>query len=146
MVSKYHLNIKTHHLRYIPNYIQRYRKSKECDLRFKINCNVTFFPQHFLGLAGFPRRYSDYPDAFAEWNLISSFGSMISLIATVLFIYILYRVFTDGDHVVSNYWYSKELFEKPQDSETIYTIEWMQNSPPTFHTYNELPYLVTTKA
>jgi heme/copper-type cytochrome/quinol oxidase subunit 1 len=70
---------------------------------------------------------------------------MISVIGVVLFIYIIYRTFTDGITVSNNYWKSPELFDKEGDTDTIYTLEWTQESPPRFHTYNELPYLVAVK-
>ncbi|OYY05653.1 MAG: cytochrome c oxidase subunit I, partial [Acidocella sp. 35-58-6] len=62
-----------------------------------IGVNLTFFPQHFLGLAGMPRRYPDYPDAFAGWNFVSSVGAMISGASTAVFFYILYRIFTSKE-------------------------------------------------
>src|SRR5277367_1655112 len=66
---------------------------------FFVGVNITFFPMHFLGLAGMPRRIPDYPDAFAEWNVVSSFGSFISIIATLLFFYILYDGLTNSNNV-----------------------------------------------
>jgi cytochrome c oxidase subunit 1 len=94
-----------------------------------IGVNLTFFPMHFLGLAGMPRRIPDYPDAFAPWNMVASLGSYISAIAVILFFYILYRIFIARDEKCSdNPW-----------GEGATTLEWTQPSPPPFHTYNELP-------
>jgi cytochrome c oxidase subunit 1 len=93
-----------------------------------IGVNLTFFPMHFLGLAGMPRRYPDYPDAFAGWNLISSIGAAIAGVSVLLFLYICFRTFTSKEHVPDNYW---------GDSAT--TLEWTVSSPPPFHTFEELP-------
>jgi len=72
---------------------------------FFLGVNLTFFPMHFLGLAGMPRRVPDYPDAFAEWNAVASFGSTISTCSVLLFFYILYVTFTSGERVKSkNVW------------------------------------------
>ena len=110
-----------------------------------IGVNLTFFPQHFLGLAGFPRRYMDFPDAYAGWNYVSSFGSIISLVAVFLFMYILYRIFTDNVSVGANYWHSPQMFSIDTDTQELTSLEWANTSPPTFHTYEELPYLVISK-
>tara|TARA_B110000438_G_scaffold303076_1_gene363022 strand:+ start:815 stop:2410 length:1596 start_codon:yes stop_codon:yes gene_type:complete len=95
---------------------------------FFIGVNVTFFPQHFLGLAGMPRRIPDYPDAYAGWNLISSYGSYISFAATILFmISIVYALFF-GKKCASNPW-----------GEGATTLEWTLSSPPPFHQFETLP-------
>lgn len=61
---------------------------------FFFGVNITFFPMHFLGLAGMPRRIPDYPDAYAGWNLVSSFGATMSLISTLFFFFVLLEMFT----------------------------------------------------
>ena len=72
---------------------------------FFIGVNITFFPMHFLGLAGMPRRIPDYPDAYAGWNAVASFGSYISIISFVLFFYIVYVTLTEGKRLTAkDYW------------------------------------------
>jgi len=77
---------------------------------FFIGVNLTFFPMHFLGLAGMPRRIPDYPDAFAGWNAVASFGSYVSAFSALLFFYIVYETLVHGEPVKEkDYWkvYSK---------------------------------------
>nr|ATN23479.1 cytochrome c oxidase subunit I [Bruchus sp. EMHAU-15071302] len=93
-----------------------------------IGVNLTFFPQHFLGLSGMPRRYSDYPDAFMIWNIVSSIGSMISLISILFFLFILWESFSAQRKSIS-----------PLSMTT--SIEWLQSLPPAEHSYSELPML-----
>jgi cytochrome c oxidase subunit 1 len=95
-----------------------------------IGVNLTFFPQHFLGLAGMPRRYPDYPDAFSLWNHISSIGAFISFASTIFFVVMaLYTVFA-GRRVGANQW-----------GEGATTLEWTVSSPPPFHTFEDLPVI-----
>ena len=65
---------------------------------FFLGVNVTFFPMHFLGLAGMPRRIPDYADGYAFWNLVASYGSYISALSALFFFYVLYEAFTDIGH------------------------------------------------
>jgi heme/copper-type cytochrome/quinol oxidase subunit 1 len=69
-----------------------------------IGVNLTFFPMHFLGLAGMPRRIPDYPDAYSEWNHIASYGSFITLISVLLFAYIVFIIFTSNLRASYNPW------------------------------------------
>jgi len=100
-----------------------------------IGVNLTFFPMHFLGLAGMPRRISDYPDAFAGWNMVASIGSFISAASTLLFIFIVFQTLLAGKRVGANYW-----------GVGATTLEWTVSSPPPFHSYDELPHLEPASA
>jgi cytochrome c oxidase subunit 1 len=107
-----------------------------------IGVNVTFFPQHFLGLQGMPRRISDYPDAYAGWNIISSFGSIISVVATMLFLHVLYNQLVKGEAVSRYPWHTPALFTdilRNALNTVAPSIEWAINSPPKPHAFVSLP-------
>ncbi|MDH3594525.1 MAG: cytochrome c oxidase subunit I [Rhodospirillales bacterium] len=95
-----------------------------------VGVNLTFFPQHFLGLAGMPRRYIDYPDAYWDWNWVSSMGSYLSLASTLFFVVVLLYTLAAGRRVAENYW-----------GEGATTLEWTVASPPPFHSYEVLPQI-----
>ena len=95
---------------------------------FFIGVNVVFFPQHFLGLNGMPRRYVDYPEQFAIWNAVSSFGALITLAGVAFFFIMLIEAFIVRRRVGENYW-----------GEGATTLEWTLSSPPPFHQFNTLP-------
>jgi cytochrome c oxidase subunit 1 len=93
-----------------------------------VSANLTFFPMHFLGLQGMPRRYPDYPEAFAGWNLVASLGSYLGAVSVIVFFYVAWKTFTSGEKLAPNYW-----------GEGATTLEWTVSSPPPFHTFEELP-------
>ena len=93
-----------------------------------IGINLTFFPQHFLGLAGMPRRYIDYPDAYATWNFVSSIGAYVAGVATLVFLYTVYEAFSAKRAAGDNPW-----------GVGATTLEWTLPSPPPFHQYETLP-------
>ena len=93
-----------------------------------IGANLTFFPQHFLGLAGMPRRIPDYPDAFAGWNYISSLGSYIGYSGAILFVFVIIQGLKYGRKCTDNPW-----------GPSADTLEWTISSPPPFHSYEKLP-------
>lgn len=85
-----------------------------------IGVNLTFFPQHFLGLSGIPRRYSDYPDAFTKWNVVSTYGSTLSFTALLLFIFMLWEALLCQRNIISS-------------SHLPRSLEWTEQNPPRFH-------------
>ena len=94
-----------------------------------IGANLTFFPQHFLGRQGMPRRYIDYPEAFAYWNKISSMGAFLAFASLVFFIGIVfYSLFFGRKVTENNYW-----------NEYADTLEWTLPCPPPEHTFEQLP-------
>ncbi len=93
-----------------------------------VGVNLIFFPQHFLGLAGMPRRYADYPDALHGWNEVSSFGSYISAFAVLVFLYGVFEAFARKRVAGDNPW-----------GEGATTLEWTLSSPPPFHQFETLP-------
>ena len=107
-----------------------------------IGVNLTFFPQHFLGLQGMPRRISDYPDAFAGWNLVSSFGSIISVVATWMFLHILYLQLVEGKDTTRDPWAIPQYytdFLRNSLNRAYDSLEWNLNSPPKPHAFTSLP-------
>jgi cytochrome c oxidase subunit 1 len=95
-----------------------------------IGVNLTFFPMHFSGNQGMPRRYPDYPEAFWGWNYVASIGSLISVASFLFFFYIVWVTLRSGAKAAANPW-----------GEGATTLEWQVASPPPFHTFEELPRL-----
>ena len=96
---------------------------------FFIGTNVTFFPQHFLGRQGMPRRYIDYPEQFSLYNEMSSYGAFLSFASFLLFFFIVFQCLTRGAKITENaYW-----------GEHADTLEWTLPNPPPEHTFEQLP-------
>nr|QGT77297.1 cytochrome c oxidase subunit 1 [Lophopotamon yenyuanense] len=93
-----------------------------------IGVNLTFFPQHFLGLNGMPRRYSDYPDVYSSWNILSSMGSMVSFVAALSFMIIIWESLSSNRPVIFPPYLSS-------------SIEWKHNLPPADHSFMEIPLI-----
>ncbi|MBL0370824.1 cytochrome c oxidase subunit I [Rhizobium sp. KVB221] len=93
-----------------------------------IGVNLVFFPQHFLGLAGMPRRYIDYPDAYAGWNYVSSIGSYISVVGVAIFFVCIIEAFMKKRVAGNNPW-----------GVGADTLEWQLSSPPPYHQWEQLP-------
>jgi len=95
-----------------------------------IGVNLAFFPHHFLGLAGMPRRYIDYPDAYAGWNMVSSYGAYLAAIGVLIFLFGIAEAFARKRIAGANPW-----------GEGATTLEWQLPSPPPFHQWEELPHI-----
>ena len=93
-----------------------------------IGANIAFFPMHFLGLAGMPRRYADYPDAYAGWNFVSSIGAYMGFVGLLVFFIGLAYAFWRKQQALANPW-----------GVGATTLEWKLPSPAPFHTYQTLP-------
>jgi len=107
-----------------------------------IGVNLTFFPQHFLGLQGMPRRISDYPDAFTGWNIVSSFGSIVSVLAAWLFLFIVYQQLTVGEVAARYPWLTLPFHTdslRGYLNRNYNSIEWALSSPPKPHAFVSLP-------
>jgi len=97
---------------------------------FFIGVNIIFFPQHFLGLQGMPRRYPDYTPAYEHWNTVSSYGYAIVMVGAGVFFLNMIYAFTMGKKAADNYW-----------GEGANTLEWTLSSPPPFHQFETLPVI-----
>ena len=107
-----------------------------------LGVNLTFFPQHFLGLQGMPRRISDYPDAFTGWNQISSYGSIISVVGTWLFLNVLYNQLVEGKSILRYPWSSTQFYTDLLQhylNRAYTSLEWGLNNPPRSHSFTNLP-------
>jgi len=94
-----------------------------------LGVNLTFFPMHFLGLAGIPRRYSDYPDSLTYWNVLARMGSIISVIAVLQFLFILWEALVRHRPAISRIHQSRN-------------IELIHSFPPLNHRYNSIPVII----
>jgi cytochrome c oxidase subunit 1 len=97
---------------------------------FFIGVNVLFFPMHFLGNSGMPRRYPDYPEAFAYWNGVASMGYVIMLVGVLIFFVNVIWSLVAGRRAEDNYW-----------GEGATTLEWTLTSPPPYHQFETLPVI-----
>ena len=114
---------------------------------FFTGVNLTFFPMHFLGLAGMPRRIPDYPDAYAGWNAIASYGSYVSVFGALFFLYVVYATLT-SDEECGEYPWAVDSEKFPLNApaqggvvkeDFLPTLEWLLPSPPAYHTFEEVP-------
>jgi len=107
-----------------------------------IGVNLTFFPQHFLGLGGMPRRIPDFPDAFLGWNRVSSFGSILSSVSVVVFLALVGIAFSNGPVVQSHDVWENAAFASGAavaGSASATGLDWVVASPTPLHAFSALP-------
>ncbi|MEY4160296.1 MAG: cytochrome c oxidase subunit, partial [Pseudomonadota bacterium] len=97
---------------------------------FFVGVNLIFFPMHFLGHQGMPRRYPDYPEAFAHWNQVATLGYKIMAASLVIWFVNIIYTYTLGKKAEGNYW-----------GEGATTLEWTLSSPPPFHQFETIPVI-----
>jgi cytochrome c oxidase subunit 1 len=97
---------------------------------FFVGVNLIFFPMHFLGMQGMPRRVPDYPAAFEHWNYVATLGYKIMGVSVVIFFINILYAFVAGKKAEGNYW-----------GEGATTLEWTLSSPPPFHQFETLPVI-----
>ena len=100
-----------------------------------VGVNILFFPQHFAGMAGMPRRIPDFPDAYAGWNMISSWGTYITVVGAILFFVVLWKTLKSENAAEANPW-----------GVGADTLEWTVESPAPFHTHEQTPSISTQPA
>ena len=104
---------------------------------------MTFFPMHFLGIAGMPRRIPDYPDAYQGWNKVASLGSMISMVSIIIFLVGVYKTLTgpvseekrEETRIIP--FYNDDLGYGMISG--VRTLEWAISTPPSYHHYDHIP-------
>ena len=89
--------------------------------------NVTFFPQHFVGLAGMPRRIPDYALQFTDWNMVSTFGAFVFGFAQLIFLWVIIKCIRGGEKASNQVWEGAE------------GLEWTLPSPPPYHSFTTAP-------
>ena len=99
-----------------------------------ISVNVLFFPQHFLGLAGMPRRIPDYSVQFTDWNMVSSIGGFVFGLSQLLLLYVVVQTIRGGERAPDRVW------------EGAHGLEWTLASPPPYHTFEEPPQVTEAEA
>lgn len=105
-----------------------------------IGVNLTFMPMHFLGLSGMPRRIPDYPDSYAGWNMVASYGSYVAFLSTLFFFYIVASSLSTNNLCKKFPW----NFDKSSAAGS-FTLEWTLTSPPSYHTFEEVPVICESK-